>query len=74
MFMNFGIGTSESTICDILIFLVIKMCHITSQIKLNSNNLEKLCHLHEALADAFCDMACYHPAVKHYKMQVCFYV
>ena len=49
---------------------VIKMCHISSQIESSENDAEKLSRLHEALADTYCNMACYYPAVKHYKIQV----
>ena len=49
---------------------VIKMCHIQSQIVEFQRDDDKLFHLHEALADLYCNMACYLPAIKHYKTQV----
>ena len=47
------------------------MNKIQSQIKSSKNLPEKLFRLHEAMADFYCELACYSPAVKHYKLQVC---
>ncbi|CAK8672572.1 unnamed protein product [Clavelina lepadiformis] len=48
---------------------VIKLYHLQKEIAASKENPQKEYSLHEALADAFCSIGSFYPAIKHYKMQ-----
>uniref|UniRef100_H2ZEI1 Uncharacterized protein n=1 Tax=Ciona savignyi TaxID=51511 RepID=H2ZEI1_CIOSA len=48
---------------------VIKMCHINRELSMEDTEINRKYSLHEALADLYCKVGCFAPALKHYKCQ-----
>ncbi|XP_078492473.1 tonsoku-like protein [Ciona intestinalis] len=48
---------------------VIKMCRISHEVTAEETSVNRKYSLHEAIADLFCKLRCFEPALKHYKAQ-----
>nr|CAB3267167.1 tonsoku-like protein [Phallusia mammillata] len=48
---------------------VLKMCKLQGELSCEDIEVDRLFKLHELMADLFCKVDCYLPAVKHYKKQ-----